>query len=88
MVVTTIPTEAELRANEGVVFTIGDYNFRFGDEAFSFGPAATGDSWLQFGSYKEVGEALLFDCFVKSLEDHGVGADWCTREDYGKGGQR
>ena len=70
MIVTTMPTDAQLRANEGVVFTLGNYNYRFEDEAFSYGPAATGDSWLQFGSYKELVEASLFDCFVKSLEKY------------------
>jgi len=65
MIVTTMPTEAELRANEGVVFTLGHYNLWFEEyewgEAFSFGPADTGDSGDSFPSYEELVEALVFD---------------------------
>jgi hypothetical protein len=65
MNVTTMPTEAQLRANEGVVFTLGHYNLWFEEyewgEAFSFGPADSGDCGDSFPSYEELVEALVFD---------------------------
>jgi hypothetical protein len=66
LIVNTFPTEAQFRANEGEVFNLQRdnrslnlwfENFEWGD-AFSFGPADTGDTGDSYPTWDELIEAL------------------------------